>query len=185
MAQCATPGMPGSRKGTVPAKTVVAAFMACIVAFSAFFWAHSVMTAQAITFNGMRPPYPTKGPSIQAALASVQTPQDWEAVAAEQVAKRTSDAQQHYIADVGVRRYLKVVVHVRDMNGAPVRRQQVVVVWRSRGIRTVESCITNDTGDASLFHWVPGADRGQTVVVAAWTDTPSWSNGTYAWFVPR
>lgn len=185
MAHCATPGSPGTRKRTVPARTVVAAIVACIVAFSAFFWAHSVMTAQAITFNGMRPPYPTKGPSTLGDVAGVQSPKDWAATASSAVALRTSDAQLHYVSDVGARTYLRIVVHVRDLNGTPVRRQQVVVVWRSRGILSVESAITGADGNASLLHWVPGADRGETVVVAAWTDTPSWSNGTYAWFIPR
>lgn len=184
MAHRATSGLPGARKEVVPAKNVVAVTLVCLVALSAFFWAHSVMTAQAITFNGMHPPYPGYTP-VREILAGVQSSGDWEAAASAAVARGGMEADLHEVPDVRARSYLRVVIHVRDKDGVPLRRQQVIVVWRSRGVRTVESCITNDRGDASVLHWVPAADKGERVVVAAWTDTADWSNGTYAWFVPR
>ena len=184
MAQRAISGLPETRKGLIPARTVVAAALACSVAFSAFFWAHSVMTAQAITFNGMRPPYAGYTPARDV-LAGVQSSQDWEAAASAAVAAGGMSAQLHKVEDVGVRQYLRVVIHVRDKDGVPLRRQQVIIVWTSRGVRTVESRVTDNKGDASLLHWVPASDRGERVVVAAWTASFDWSNGTYAWFVPR
>jgi hypothetical protein len=184
MAHRATSGLPETRKGTWPTRTVVAAVMACLVAFSAFFWAHSVMSAQAITFNGMRPPIEGYTPARDI-LAGVNTSQDWEAVASASVAKGGAEAALRKVEDVRARSYLRVVIHVQDKDGIPLRQQQVIISWRSRGSRTVESAITNDRGDASVLHWIPAADRGETVVVSAWTNTFDWSNGTYAWFVPR
>jgi hypothetical protein len=183
MARGATSGLPGTRKGSVPAKTVATALMACVMVLSAFFWAHSVVTAQAITFNGMVPPYP--GTPVQEIPRYIQTSQDWEAAASAAVARGGMSADVHKVEDVRARQYLRVVVHVRDLNGAPLRREQILISWRSRGVRTVESAITNEKGDASVLHWVAAADRDHTVVVTAWADTISWSNGTYAWFVPE
>jgi hypothetical protein len=184
MAQRATSGLPEARKGIVPTRTVAAAVVACVVAFSAFFWAHSVMSAQAITFNGMRPPYEGYT-SARDILTGVNSSQDWEAVAYSTVSKGGAQVQLHKVEDVRARSYLRVVIHVHDKDGVPLRRQQVIISWRARGLRTVESAITNDRGDASVLHWIPAADKGETVVVSAWTNTFDWSNGTYAWFVPR
>jgi hypothetical protein len=163
---------------------VVAAVLACLVAFSAFFWAHSVMTAQAITFNGMHPPYAGYTPAREI-LSGVGTSQDWAEVTFSQVMKGGTEVQLHKVEDVRAASYLRVIIHVHDKDAIPLRNQQVIISWRSRGVRTMESAITNDRGDASVLHWIPDADEGETVVVSAWTNTPDWANGTYAWFVPR
>ncbi len=184
MAHRARPGLPGTRKGVLPAKMVVAVVLGCSLAFSALSWTQSARTAQAITFNGLRPPIPGHTPPRDA-LAGVETSVDWERVAYSKVASGGTEAQLREVEGIRARQYLRVVVHVRDQHGRPMRSEAVSVWWRSKGLAVVDRALTDEHGDAVVVRWIPGDTKGETVVVSAWTDTRQWANGTYAWFVPE
>ncbi len=184
MAHGATPGLPGTRKRIVPAKTVATAVMLCAVAFSAFFWAHSALTAQAVTINGMVPPYPAYV-SPQSVIAGVETSKDWQRATWQAVAEGGTAAAMHRVGDIRAGQYLRVVIHVRDSAGLPIRGEAVSVWWRSKGMLAVDRLLTNEYGDVWATRRIPTSAEGQTVVVSAWADTPEWANGTYVWFVPR
>ena len=161
MAHCATPGLPGTRKGILPAKTVAAAVLACRRGLLGV-----LLGPQRDDRTGDHVQRHASALSrLHACARHAHRCRDVSGLAAVDVAavaegrnRRPSCTRSR---TSGRASYLRVVIHVHDKDGVPLRSQQVIVSWRSRGVRTVESAVTNDRGDASVDALDPCRGQGR------------------------